>query len=390
MSTPVAVAPALRRAALATATVFALSGGLAASWVSRLPTLRDQLDTDTAALGFALLCLGLGSILVMPMTAPLCNRYGSRAVVVAAAVPSTVLLVSLVLAPNVVALGAALLGLGACYGSWDVAMNIQGSFVERAADRPWMSRYHACWSVGSIAGAGLGALAALLGVGVAAHFALVGALVAVGVVVAVRTFVDERSGHATAEPQQNAGRLVNRRLVLLGLITLCGTTIEGAAADWLGLHIADDLGGTAAVAAAGYAVFATAMTTARFAGPPILTRLGRVTTLRVAGATAGLGVLMAALANALPLAMAGAAIWGLGVALVFPSAMSAGGETPGRSAAGIATVATIGYGGFLLGPPLIGVLGHQIGLNNALLLLLGLAAIIMILAPASRAPAEPT
>ncbi len=390
MSTSAAVAPTLRRAALATATVFSLSGGLAASWVSRLPTLRDHLHTDTAALGFALLCVGLGSILAMPMTAPLCTRYGSRRVVTATAVPAAVLLVSLSLVPNVVAMGAALLALGACYGSWDVAMNIQGSYVERAANRPWMSRYHACWSVGSVVGAGVGALAALLGVGVTAHFVLIAALVAVGVAVATRTFVDERSGPATADAQVATGRLVNRRLVLLGLITLCGTTIEGAAADWLGLHIADDLGGTAAVAAAGYAVFATAMTTARFAGPPILSRLGRVATLRLAGLTAGVGVLVAAVASSIPMALVGGAIWGLGIALVFPSAMSAGGETPGRSAAGIATVATIGYGGFLLGPPLIGVLGHHIGLNNALLLLLLLAAVIVGLAPASRSPAEPT
>ena len=263
-------------------------------------------------------------------------------------------------------------------------MNIQGSYVERAADRPWMSRYHACWSVGSIVGAGVGALAAWAGMDITLHFALVATLIAIGVLVALRTYVDEREPGPHAADPELAGRFVNRRLVLLGLITLCGTTIEGAAADWLGLHIADDLDGTAAVAAAGYAVFATAMTAARFAGPPILTRLGRVHTLRLAGTVAGAGVVLAALAPSVPLALLGGAVWGLGIALVFPSAMSAGGETPGRSAAGIATVATIGYGGFLLGPPLLGLLGHQIGLGNALLSLVVLAVGIVALAPAAR------
>ncbi len=352
--------------------------------MARLPTVRDQLGTDTAALGFALLCMGLGAILAMPVTGPLCARYGSRQTVAATALPATVFLVTLSLAPNVVVLAVLLLGMGACYGAWDVAMNIQGSYVERAADRPWMSRYHACWSVGSIAGAALGALAAWAGVGVTAQFVVVAALVAVGVLLALRTYVDERVPGPLTGDAEAAGRFVNRRLVLLGLITLCGTCIEGAAADWLGLHLADDFGVTAAVAALGYAVFATAMTVARFAGPPVLTALGRVRTLRVAGMVAGAGILLAALAPTVPLALLGGAVWGLGIALVFPAAMSAGGETPGRSAAGIATVATIGYGGFLLGPPLIGVLAHQVGLTRALLVLVALAAGIVLLAPSAR------
>lgn len=364
--------------------MFALSGGLGATWVARLPTVRDQLGTDTAALGFALLCMGLGAILAMPFTGPLCARYGSRTTVTATALPAAVFLVALSLAPNVVVLAVLLLGMGACYGAWDVAMNIQGSYVERAAGRPWMSRYHACWSVGSIAGAALGALAAWAGVGVTAQFVVVAALVAVGVLLALRTYVDERAPGPLTGGTEPTGRFVNRRLVLLGLITFCGTCIEGAAADWLGLHLADDFGATAAVAALGYAVFATAMTVARFAGPLVLTALGRVRTLRVAGVVAGTGILLAALAPTIPLALLGGAVWGLGVALVFPAAMSAGGETPGRSAAGIATVATIGYGGFLLGPPLIGVLAHQVGLSRSLLVLVGLAAGIVLLAPAAQ------
>lgn len=382
--TTTAVDPRLRQAALATGMVFALSGGLGATWVARLPTVRDQLNTDTAALGLALLCMGLGSILAMPMTGQLCARFGSRTVVAVTAVPASAFLVCLALAPNVVVLAFFLLCMGACYGAWDVAMNIQGSYVERSADRPWMSRFHACWSVGSIVGAGLGALAAWAGMGVATQFTLVATLIALGVLLALRSYVDERAPGPLATDPEKAGRFVNRRLVLLGLITLCGTCIEGAAADWLGLHITDDLAGTAAIAAAGYAIFATAMTVVRFAGTPLLTRLGRVRTLRLAGTVSGTGILVAALAPAVPLALLGGAIWGLGIALVFPSAMSAGGETPGRSAAGIATVATIGYGGFLLGPPLIGLLGHRIGLDNALLSLVVLAVGIAALAPAAK------
>jgi MFS family permease len=378
------VDPRLLHAALGTATVFALSGGLGATWVSRLPTVRDRLGTDTGSLGLALLCLGLGSIIAMPTTGTLCARFGSRAVVTATVVPAGALLVGLALVSDVVVLAVLLLGMGACYGSWDVAMNIQGSHVERLAGREWMPRYHACWSVGSVAGAGLGALAAWAGVGLTMHFSVVAVLIVLGVLMALRTYVDERSPAATIEEAEEPGRLINRRLVLIGLITLCGTCIEGAAADWLGLHLTDDLGASAAVAATGFATFSAAMTTMRFAGPPVLGRLGRVRTMRVAGTTCAVGVLVACLAPVIALALGGAVLWGLGVALVFPAAMSAGGETPGRSAAGIATVATIGYGGFLLGPPLIGLLGRHVGLDRALLVLVVLAVAIVALAPAAR------
>jgi fucose permease len=179
------------------------------------------------------------------------------------------------------------------------------------------------------------------------------------------------------------------RLLLVGVVTLCATTLEGAAADWLALFLTDERGASASLAAFGYAVFAVAMAGGRFSGTAVAERLGRDGAVRVGGLVSFAGVLLTVLGPGLAGAYVGAALWALGVCLVFPAAVSAGGEAPDRPADAIAAVTTIGYGGFLLGPPLIGLLADQVGLGRALLVLLVLAAGIGALAPAvrSRRPA---
>jgi MFS family permease len=373
--------------------VFALSGGIGASWVSRIPAVRDQLDVRPGPLGLALLCTGAGSLLTMPTTGRACHRWGSRRVIVWTAFGVCLLVALLPHAPNVAVLGLVLLGYGGCYGAWDVAMNVHGSAVERAADRPWMPRYHAAWSAGAIVGAGLGALAAHFGVSSSTHLAVAAVLTFLCVVIVLRVFEDERAledddevsvteGHA---PKGSLRSLLTRRLVLIGLITLCGTTIEGAAADWLALHLRDDVQTTAAVAAAGYAVFSIAMAATRFSGTWLTDALGRVGALRLAGIVVLVGIVVTATAGNAGVALGGTVLWGLGTALIFPAAMSAGGETPGRPSDGIAVVSTIGYGGFLLGPPLVGLLADRTGLGQALLVLVVLAVGVVVLAP-STAP----
>jgi fucose permease len=174
------------------------------------------------------------------------------------------------------------------------------------------------------------------------------------------------------------------RLLLVGVVTICATTLEGAAADWLALFLTDERGATASLAAAGYAVFAVAMAAGRFSGTAVAERLGRDGAVRAGGLVAFAGVLLTVLGPGLVAAYLGAVLWAVGVCLVFPAAVSAGGEAPYRPADAIAAVTTIGYGGFLLGPPVIGLLADRVGLGRALLVLLVLAAGIAALAPAVR------
>jgi predicted MFS family arabinose efflux permease len=434
----------LGRAALATAVVFAVNGFLLASWVARLPATRDRLGASVAELGLVLLAPGFGSLLSMPFSGRWCRRFGSRAVVAATTVAASAALVALALVPTLVALGLTLFVWGSFYGSWDVAMNVHGSAVEQRAGREWMPRYHACWSVGGIAGAGCGALAAHAELPLAVHFGAVAVLCTVLVMVALRSFIEDRSeipeptpagggsvaapalGAAVApepgapqppgpvpgppegessRPRETVGagihsppgergpagattptrpRVLTGRLLLVGVVTLCATTLEGAAADWLALYLTDERGATASLAAAGYAVFAVAMAGGRFSGTAVAERLGRHGAVRAGGLVSLAGLLLTVFGPGLASAYMGAALWALGVCLVFPAAVSAGGEAPERPADAIAAVTTIGYGGFLLGPPLIGLLAEQVGLGRALLVLLVLAGGIAALAPAVR------
>jgi predicted MFS family arabinose efflux permease len=400
-----------RRAALATALVFAVNGLLLATWVARLPATRDRLGASVAELGLVLLAPGIGSLLSMPFSGRWCRRFGSRRVVAATTVASSVVLVLLAAVPTLVGLGLALFVWGTFYGSWDVAMNVHGSAVEQRAGREWMPRYHACWSVGGIVGATLGALAAALDIALVLHFAAIAVACVTLVGFALRSFIDDWEGREVWERREELGersrspepggevvhsprdrsrpRVLTGRLLVVGVVTLCATTVEGAAADWLALFLTDERGATGSLAAFGYAVFAVAMAAGRFSGTAVAERLGRDGAVRAGGLVSAAGVLLTVVGPGLVTSYLGAALWALGVCLVFPAAVSAGGEAPYRPADAIAAVTTIGYGGFLLGPPLIGLLADQVGLGRALLVLLVLAGGIAALAPAVRPRRSP-
>jgi predicted MFS family arabinose efflux permease len=377
----------LRGAALATAATFLLSGVVFGTWVSRLPAIRDVLGANTAELGVALLMPGFGALLSMPYMGAACNRWGSRRMVVVFGLLAIAMLPVLALVRTVPELAVVLLVFGLGFGAWDVSMNVQGSAVEREAHRAWMPRYHAGWSVGGIAGAGLGALAARQEIDLFRHFSLAAVASAVLLMTALRWFIGDHRVALREEPEAAVvarARLVSTRLLAIGAVTACATCIEGAAADWLAIYLKDDRGVGDAGAASGYMIFAVAMAAGRLLGTPMIERLGREGTLRLAGVLTAVGIGVTVGAPMVAGAYAGAAIWGLGVAVIFPAAMSAGGEVPGRSSEGIAVVSTIGYAGFLLGPPVIGVIANSLDLGRALLVLLVLAAGVLALAPALR------
>ncbi len=387
---PTLTAGRLRRAALATGAVFALSGLLQGTWVSRIPALRDAVGATEAELGRALLAMGVGSLLSMPLTGRVVTRIGSRIVITGTAAVALTAVALLGFSSSVLALSGAFALFGFSYGAWDVAMNVHGHAVESRAGRDWMPRYHAMWSLGATLGAVLGAGAASLDVSTRAQFLGVAIVVFPLLVAVLALFISDRATPiADAASEAKAGapkrrRLLTPRLVAIGALTLCGTIAEGAAGDWLALLLADERGASQAAAATGFTVFALAMGVTRFAGPQIIAWRGRETALRVAGIAMALGLVATLAVPVLPVAYAGALLWGLGVALVFPAAMSAAGETPGRSADAIAFAATLGYAAILVGPPLIGLLGHAIGLGAALWLV-ALAGIgVFVLAPAAK------
>lgn len=190
------------------------------------------------------------------------------------------------------------------------------------------------------------------------------------------------------EPAERARTGLNPSLVLLGALMLCGTLGEGAAADWLALYLVDEAQMSQGLAAAGFTCFTVMMLIGRALGTNVVERLGRVRTIRAAGVVIVAGVSLLLLASNAPLAVMGAVVWGLGISLVFPTAVSAAGEVGDRPESAIAYVSTVGYGGFLLGPPLVGFIAEGIGLANALWLIAAWGSGIVLLAGSARGSRE--
>jgi fucose permease len=372
----------VRRAELGTALVFAMSGAVQGSWMSRLPAVRDQLHLSLADLGLGLLALGAGSLVSMPATGRICRRVGSRRVAWVAGWSACGALVALGFAPSGRWLALVLFCFGLACGALDTAMNVQGVAVETLTKRHHLPRFHGWWSAGTLAGAGVGVLAARTHVPLSAHFLLAalvcGPLCALG----VATFVDERAVPAPQLPTTAARRATGRRLLLIAVLTLCGAAVEGAASDWLAIYLKDVRAVSHAHAAIGYTLFVMAMAVGRFtAAAAAHDRIGRAGTVRLGALLAAVGIAASVLAPLPIVPYLGAVCWGLGICVVFPAALSASGQASGSSDA-VAAITTVGYSAGLIAPPLIGPLAQRIGLGSALLALPALAAVIVVLAPA--------
>lgn len=392
--------PALTRVRTALTTFFALDGFIFAGWVVRIPSIKEQTGASTGDLGLALLGVSAGAVATMMATGRLCRRFGNHTVTVFA---GALLSLSIALPPltqSVLSLGLVLLVFGAGYGAVNVAMNSAAVDLVAALRRPVMPSLHAAFSLGGMVGAGLGGL-------VAGQLSPTRHLLGLTVVGLVVTAVAGRTllAHSVPVPERMTPRApragsggsgvrstarTRRAVVLFGLIALCTAYGEGALADWGALHLQQDLAAHPGVAAAGYALFALTMTAGRLTGTALLLRLGQTRALVAGGTVAAAGMLLAALAPSVWLALAGFAVTGLGLANIFPIAIERAGALAGPS--GVATASTLGYGGMLLGPPAIGFLADWYSLPAALTtvaVLAGLAAVVAWTARDADGPAAP-
>jgi fucose permease len=371
---------------------FALNGFLFASLVTRIPDLREELSLDNGALGLLLLAIAAGSVLALPSAGSLINRWSAGAVVrggtFCAAVGLTLCAfgASTLGLVGVSAVGLFLYGIGT--GVWDVAMNVEGAEVERALGRSIMPRFHAAWSIGSIAGAALGVPVAALHVPLPVHLGVLGLVAVVLALRGTHAFLPAKE-EDTGAPSSAGSAWLEPRVLAIGVMMLAFAVVEGAANDWLSLALIDGYGVAHWVGVSGYALFVCAMTVGRLVGPIVLDRYGRAPVLWAAAAAAAVGVLVVVYGAHAGIVAAGIVIWGLGASLGFPVGMSAAADDPARAAARVSVVSTIGYGAFLAGPPLLGWLGDRVGTLDAML------AVAFLMIPAALTvfaarPARPT
>jgi predicted MFS family arabinose efflux permease len=383
-----------RRARNAVFVAFVGSGFGFASWASRIPQIRDAVQATPSELGLILLAIAAGAVIAMPLAGLVVNRFGPARTVAVLATVLSVGLVVLALGTPVgalpVVIGLFLIGYG--NGTWDVAMNVEGAAVELRLGRTIMPRFHAGFSVGTVAGALGGAACVALDISVTAHLLVVAVVnVAIVPVSALRGFMPRAEAEipelgTPAEKRRNPLTAWREpRTLLLGVFALCMAFSEGVGNDWLAVAMIDGYRVAPVVGPLTFAIFLAAMTAGRWFGPALIDRRGRVFAVRASALVALVGLLMVVLAPPLLLvALLGAVLWGGGTALGFPVAMSAAADDPAFAAARVSVVASIAYTAFLAGPPLVGFLGDQVGVLRALTVVAGLLGVALVVGGVTR------
>jgi HAD superfamily hydrolase (TIGR01509 family) len=358
--------------------VFFADGLLVGSWAARVPAVQRQADLTTSELGLALFAMSVGALLSMPVAGWFSERVGSRLVTIAGLVGGAAALVLASFAEGLGELAGALFAFGAGFGALNVAANAQALRLERQRGRSILSSFHAAFSTGGLVGAGLGAVAAGASIGPTAHFGVLALTVAAATFIGVRPLLlpdtrDVSRGPIVVRPP--------RALVVLGLLAFFTLLAEGAAVDWSASYLSHSLGATAAVAALGYTGFSLAMAASRLVGDRLNGTLGPAALARAGGLLAATGMTLALVVGSIPAGLAGFAAMGAGLGVVVPVLFRTAGSLPGVPAGlGLAAVSTIGWLGFLAGPPTIGLAAGGVGLRAALAIVVLATAMIGLLA----------
>ncbi len=366
----------------ATSICFLVNGALVGTWVAQIPFVQERFDVSKTTIGIVLLFMAAGAFVAMPLTGHVLERRASAQVLRLAALVYPPLLLLPLGAPGPMLLAAGLVVFGAGNGAMDVSMNAHGVAVERALGRPIMSSLHACWSFGGLVGAGGVAAAAALGVDPRVEGAC--AALALWVVVSLAT---SRLGGASVhgEPGTAGFALPSRSVLLIGALCFLVMTTEGAVADWAGIYLTGVTDASRAASAVGFAGFSLGMAVARLGGDGLVERYSRRSVLVGGAALAAVSLAILLAAGQAAVAVIACVLVGVGGANAVPLLFSAAGRVP-PAGPSLAAVFTIGYLGFILGPPVIGVLADALTLTAALALVC--AALVLVAALGGRAVGE--
>jgi fucose permease len=385
METRLALGPARRGVTV----VFFVFGALAATWVSRIPLIKDELDLSAAELSLALLASPVGLLIAVQLVSTLVGRWTSGVVTRWAVVAAAIAVILPAFAWSLGSLAAFLLLFGLTMGTLDTAMNTQAVAIERACSKPIMSGIHGMFSVGMLTGAGVGALAAHADIDPRPHFAVAAACLAALGSWAARSLL----GPEADVPLQAAGadasadgarlRLADHPyLCVIGVIALCSLFAEGAVDDWSGVYLHEAQGASFAVAPLGTAACSIGMAIGRFCGDAVIARHGRQATLWRSSLVAAAGMTVAVVAPTPAVAIAGYGILGVGVATIVPIALTLAGSTSGVPPVwAVSRVTVVGYAGLFGSPPVVGLIAEGAGLATALVVP---AVLLALVAPLSR------
>jgi MFS family permease len=361
----------------ANSAIFLCNGLGIGAWAASIPLLQERLSLSDGALSLVLLGFAAGAVLSMPATGLLAPRLGVARATRFAAFGFALAMLAPGLAPDLPLLIAAAFALGLTNGALDVSMNGLASDIETRWGAPIMSSFHAAFSLGGLGGAGLGAFMAAYSSSWINVMSLVAAINIAVVLAGWRVLHDPVSATKAAAPSfALPGRAA---LWLCGCVAL-GLLCEGAMGDWSGVYLANDLGASPSLAAAGYGFFSAAMVAGRLGGDWFVARFGQARTVRYGGLVSAVGIVGALLAPHPLASAAGFGLVGIGLSNVVPIVFSAAARLGSSPATGVAMAASAGYSGLLLGPVLIGALATAFGLKLSLWLLAACAVAIALTA----------
>jgi len=353
----------LSQARWSISTVFLLNGAGIGLWAAHVPVVQARLGIDTGTLSMVLLTIAAGALLAMPLMGGFTARWGTRRMTLVSGFAFVVMLGILMGLDDLTLLFIAAFLFGVGNGALDVAMNANASEVETARGIPTMSSFHGFFSLGGLFGAALGGVVIGQGWGDgqgALAVAIVSALALLAVAPRVMCFAPSHGGASHFALPRGAA-------LSLGLLALLCFAVEGALVDWSALLMRERTGAEPATAALAYSAFSIAMAACRFAGDRMILRFGAMRIMVLGGLAMFAGLATAVLSTSFLLSACGFALIGIGAANVVPLLFGAASRIPGMSAgAGVAAVATLGYGGLLMAPPVLGYIAAQSSVMVAL------------------------
>jgi fucose permease len=366
---------------------FLAFGALAGSWVPRLPALKDHLHLSDGQVGYALLAFSLGAVFGAAAARTVLSR-GARTWVRGGTIALCAALLGPGLAGSFALLIVSLLLLGLCAGFIDMLENAQAAELERVAGRPLLNGFHGFWSLGALGGAVFAGAAAYAGIEPLPQFAVAAVVAAAASAFFLRELPNTRSG-APRETTGATGRFwLTGFVVAVAAISFSSILAEGGTADWSPLYLKELSHASPGIAAGGFAAFALAATLVRFRADRLTARTSATTVARLGGLIAALGLALAITVPALPVAVTGFALVGVGTAVMVPLAFSAAANL-GASGTALALVMAAGYAGSVAGPAMIGNVADRFGLRVAMAIPLIAAIVIIALAGSLNPEPEP-
>lgn len=353
---------------------FLLSGLLFSSWASRIPEIKDRFSLTEAGLGAMLFMLPLGALVALPFAGWIVLRVGSKKITLISLLVYALLLLLIAFSSSRWQLSFTLFFYGVIGNIANISMNTQGLSIQTKLNRPILSGLHAMWSLGAFFAAALTGWAIKWNLTMSAHYATVTALTII-VVLAM-------AAHLIADVQREGVEtkvfvLPNQPLMLLGIICFCVAMSEGAMADWSSLYYRGVIHDASSVSTAAYTAFMMCMTLGRFAGDRLLQSLTHQQVLKLNGLLIFLGMLLALSIQQPHVVMVGFGLVGFGVSSVIPIVYILSAKTKSMPpSTALAAVSSVGFSGFLFGPPLIGFAAQETGLRAALLIVALLGALI--------------